>query len=252
MSKKSKKKKAPMSFTTKIIFLVLLCVACYSGYKVFTALNTYFTGSHTYSAIRAEIDTDDEKGPVDFDKLKKINKDIVAWLKCPDTVIDYPVCQAEDNYYYLYRLADRTENGCGSLFVNFSNNPNFKDSNTIIYGHHMADGSMFNILTKYESQEFYDAHPIMHLYTPKKTYRVEIFSGYVTPGDSDSYTIGFSDDASYCDWLTDITGKSDFVSDVKVKASDRIVTLSTCTTALDETRYVLHGKLVEEKKGEYR
>ena len=108
----------------------------------------------------------------------------------------------------------------------------------------MADGSMFNCLTDYKSQEYYDAHPVMTLYTPKKTYRIELFSGYVTPGDSDSYTISFYDEESYSDWLVDVISKSDFISNVEVKSSDRIVTLSTCTTALDETRYVLHGKLV--------
>lgn len=243
--KENKKKKTPMPFLTHIIILILLCVACYSGYKVFDGLNTYMTGASTYDDIRSEAETKaDAGGPIDFDKLKEINGDIVAWLICPDTVIDYPVCQANDNYFYLYHLSDRTENACGSLFIDFNNDFGFMDSNTIIYGHHMADGSMFNCLTDYESQEYYNTHPVMDLYTPEKTYRVEIFSGYVTPGDSDSYTISFSDQESFSDWLTEIISKSDFTSDVKVESSDKVITLSTCTTALDERRYVLHGKLV--------
>ena len=40
---------------------------------------------------------------VDFERLQEENKDIIAWLYCPDTEINYPVVQSKDNEYYLRR-----------------------------------------------------------------------------------------------------------------------------------------------------
>ena len=57
---------------------------------------------------------------VDFERLQEENKDIIAWLYCPDTEINYPVVQSKDNEYYLRRLLDGTWNIAGTLFMDVS------------------------------------------------------------------------------------------------------------------------------------
>ena len=71
-----------------------------------------------------------EKIEIDFEQLHALNEDVVAWIYCPGTKINYPVLQAEDNDYYLYRLLDGAENINGSIFMDYRNASDFSDGNT--------------------------------------------------------------------------------------------------------------------------
>ena len=54
---------------------------------------------------------------VDFTTLNKYNSDIIAWVYCPNTQINYPVAQSRDNSFYLRRLLDGSYNTAGTLFA---------------------------------------------------------------------------------------------------------------------------------------
>ena len=252
-----------------IIILLIICVGVFlfAGYKLISkeieykkAQNFYNDLSSAYtnrndsedSAPKAtpkpedEVILDDEVSPLstDWDTLLKDYPDIVAWLYSPDTVINYPVAQYDDNAYYLNRQLNGTYNSSGTLFVECLNSKNFADNNNIIYGHHMNDGSMFASLESYSNQEFYEKHPVMYLNTPKYNYRIELFAAYVTPATSDTYDITLGDDASWQSYLDTAISSSKFTSDVDVKPGDKIITLSTCTYEYNDARYVVQGKLV--------
>lgn len=87
----------------------------------------------------------------------------MRYLYGEDTVINYPIVQAEDNDYYLHRNYDRTYNVSGSIFVEAENRPGFLDCDTILYGHHMNDGSMFAGIDNWGKQAYYEAHPVLWL-----------------------------------------------------------------------------------------
>lgn len=182
---------------------------------------------------------------IDFASLKAINEDVVGWLYLPDTVINYPVVQGEDNSYYLKRLVDGSYNANGSLFVDYQNEMDFSDDNTLIYGHHMDSGKMFATLVKYKNQEFYDAHPVAYFLTEEKSYKIEIFSGYVTTPDSDSYLLIASAREQKIAWMKEMFHNSDFFADVTITPEDHIVTFSTCDYEFHDARYVVHGRLTE-------
>lgn len=97
---------------------------------------------------------------VDFERLQEENKDIIAWLYCPDTEINYPVVQSKDNEYYLRRLLDGTWNIAGTLFMDYRNAADCSDLHTIIYGHNMKNNTMFGSLPKYSKQEYYEEHSV--------------------------------------------------------------------------------------------
>lgn len=181
---------------------------------------------------------------VDFEALRAINPDIVAWIYIPDTNINYPVVCGEDNDYYLHRLIDGTYNSAGSIFMDYRNDRDLVDENTVLYGHHMQNQSMFAHIAKYVDQSFYDSHTYGMLLTPEGNYLVEFFSGYVTGvGEGDAWTRRFSSEANYAAWLNRVAARSYFSTDVTPTAADQILTLSTCTFDYDDARFVLHGVL---------
>lgn len=112
---------------------------------------------------------------VDFEALKKNGPDIIGWITLPDSAINYPVTQTDNNEYYLRHLYDGTYNKAGCLFADYENQADFSDRNTIIYGHNMRDGSMFAVLNQYDGQPYFDTHRQMYLVTPTGGYVMEIF-----------------------------------------------------------------------------
>ena len=180
-----------------------------------------------------------EQIEVDFEALHALNDDVVAWIYCPDTKINYPVLQASNNDYYLYRLLDGTVNDNGSIFMDYRNDSTFKDGNTMIYGHHMQSGAMFADLMKYEKQSYYDQHPYLYILTPERNYRLDLFAAAVVQSTSDIYDT-VVDDAVFQDCIK----RSTFKSDIEFPTHN-VVTLSTCTYDYhSDDRYVVLGELV--------
>jgi sortase B len=180
---------------------------------------------------------------VDFDKLLAQNPDVRGWIYCEGTNISYPILQGQDNQYYIHRLIDGSEAAAGSIFMDYRNSSNFGDLSTVIYGHHMRDGSMFGDLTDYASQSYYDAHPTFWILTPEANYRVDVLAGFVTPSDSDSYSM-YSNSGEFHTYLEKCVQQSDFVSNVRLSTVSRTVTLSTCSSEYENARYVVIGSLV--------
>ena len=186
---------------------------------------------------------------VDFESLRESGPDIIGWLTLPDTVINYPVTQADDNEYYLHHLYDGTYNKVGCLFADYENKADFSDRNTIIYGHNIRDGSMFAALNEYDEQSYFDTHKQMYLVTPEGGYLCEVFAAFVAkPSESGSDTspwrLSWKDDGAYTTWLTAMAERSVVETDVTVTSSDKVLTLSTCTPG-GASRFIVMAKLVE-------
>ena len=111
---------------------------------------------------------------IDFEGLRAINEDIVAWIQIPGIGVDYPVVQGEDNEHYLHYTFDGKENIAGSIFLDFRNKADFTDRKVILYGHNMQDGSMFSQLEKYQDDDFREEQGRVILYLPDKTLEYEI------------------------------------------------------------------------------
>ncbi len=176
---------------------------------------------------------------VDFDALYEINEDVVAWLYCPDTPINYPIVQAEDNDYYLRRRLDGTYDAYGTLFLDCRNS--LTDRNCIVYGHNMYSEAMFGTLTEYKNQDYFDAHPTMYFITPQQSYRVDILAGFTTSSASEIYNSLNPQETQAL--LLSRMELSDFESGVSPTKDARLLTLSTCAYESDDARYVLVGAL---------
>ncbi len=252
------------------IAAVSLCglLALGSGFLMVRDLNQYSESAGAYEDIASHVelpeqteapeDDNTETDPagadpsvvlptVDFEALRETSPDIIGWLALPDTAINYPVTQTDDNEYYLHHLYDGTYNKTGCLFTDYENQEDFSDRNTIIYGHNMRDGSMFAALNEYDEQSYFDGHPQMYLVTPGGGYVVEIFTAFVAkPSESGSGTspwrLSFKDDGAYTTWLSEMAGRSVIETDVTATSSDKVLTLSTCMPG-GASRFIVMGKL---------
>ena len=183
---------------------------------------------------------------VDWEALQNRNKEIVAWLYCEDTVINYPVTQCDDNEYYLNRNADREEDEAGALFFDCRNNLFSPAENLIIYGHRRYDLSMFGSLARYAEEDYYRQHPVMYLLTPQQNYRVEIFACRTVEGASRYFQTQFEDDDAQQTYIRRAILRSYWQTDIATDADCAILTLATCSSydGADSPRLLIHGLLV--------
>lgn len=176
---------------------------------------------------------------IDFDTLKQENSDIVGWIYCPDTPINYPVVKSNNNTQYIHADLKGKYLVSGTIFADYRNNEVGVDKNYIVYGHNMKNGTMFGTLVKYKEQSYYDAHPKLYFLTPKNNYIIELFAGTVVKHDADIYQTKLKSNT-----IADIIDKSTFNSSLEITTEDNIITLSTCSYEFNNARYVLIGKLI--------
>ncbi|MCR5576993.1 MAG: class B sortase [Oscillospiraceae bacterium] len=186
---------------------------------------------------------------MDFTELQKANPDIIGWIFGEGTNVDYPILQAEDNDYYMDHLYTREYNTAGSIFADCRNKADFSDRNTVVFGHHMANGTMFGSIEHYKSQDFYDATPTMMLYTPDGDYRIELISGTHESGDEQFWDFNFNTEEEFLKYVESFQKRSTFKSSVEVQPGDSLISLCTCAYVFDNARFMLIGRLVPLYEG---
>jgi sortase B len=195
------------------------------------------------------VPNDEEKDSfaVDIMALREVNRDIIAWLWVDDTDISYPVLHTVNNETYLNTAYDGTKSSSGSIFMNAYNAADFTDQNTLIYGHHMRDQSMFGKLLEFEDPVYLENHRTFTIYTDTKILHYEIFAAYVTYSASYVYTDHFDYTWDFYDFIDQSLASSILDMGIEVTEEDRIVTLSTCTSRGDRAeRFVVQGKLITD------
>lgn len=217
----------------------------------------YFREQQRIEDLRNKVEAEEagEETPVDEDgvmlsKFRQLygeNNDLVGWIQIPGTVIDYPVLQFMDNVFYLERNFYGEKHKAGSIFMDYRNGSEAEDFNTILYGHHMADGSMFKDLMKYKKEDFFREHPTIKFDILNKEYEWEIFSIYVTDVEFYYIDTNFPTEEKKLDFIRSIRERTLYETDISVGPEDHILTLSTCTYEFDNARFVVHAKRVDPK-----
>ncbi len=199
------------------------------------------------TALPQPTKTDSYISPVDFDVLAAINSDIVAWITIPDTNIDYPIVQCDDNITYLSLSFAGEENPAGAIFMDYRHSFDFSLRNTILYGHKMRNGSMFADLEQYKEQDFYDSHKELYIYTPDETLHCMIISAYTTPTYVTTYTLDASAPGNFEEYADYIMKRSEILCVSPELEGKNIITLSTCDYSFDDARMVVHAVILNEE-----
>ena len=260
-----------------LILLAALCIA--SGISVLIYLRDYHAANNTYEAASSialppadesspppeqpdesepdvsvpqpeEVPTPDEAAQslmdTDLDALRQVNEKVLGWIHIPDSDVSYPLLQVSDNNEFLRRSWDGTPNNVGCIFMECSNQPDFSDLNTLIYGHFMKNGTMFGSLHYYRDQAYWDGHPYIYIVTDEVIRRYRVFSTYEADLVSDTYRI-FPERNQRWQTALDYYVESSVISGTELPtAEDHILTLSTCTgTGTYHSRWVLQAYLDE-------
>ncbi|MBO1869985.1 class B sortase [Lachnoanaerobaculum sp. Marseille-Q4761] len=244
-----------------ILCCIFLAIAIYAAYNIIKIQSEYKKSVDAYKKLdnytieqtTSETSGESEEEPVkekpypdvDFAGLKSVNSDVIGWIYVPDTEINYPIVHTSDNDYYLDHLVDRTQNPAGAIFLDTRNPSDFSDLHSIIYGHHMKNGSMFAALKGYKKQDFFDGHKTGYLITQDAAYSIDFFAGHVANVEENAWQLDFDDAADFDNWIKSLKDISAFKSDIEPQYGDRIFTLSTCSYEFDDARFVLSGKLTK-------
>lgn len=187
--------------------------------------------------------------PIDFQSLQAQNPDVYAWIQVPGTEVDYPILQSpDDNGYYLDHDINKAEKAEGAIFTENYNTKTFEDPNTVIYGHDMKNGTMFQSLHRYMDRSFFDANRDVTIYLPDKILHYRIFAAYLYDNRHLLMSFDFWKKEEYQQYLNNIFSMRDMNSFVdtsmEVTNEDKIITMSTCYAGISTQRYLVQAVLV--------
>jgi len=165
------------------------------------------------------------------------NKDTVGWIQIPGTNIDYPVMQTKQNPdYYIDKNFYKKDDDHGTIYANAISDV-FTPSDVItLYGHHMADGTMFKDIYYYTTESYFNSHPYVYfdsLYT-RRTYQVVLL--FRTNGEPHSYYpffpfhtySNFRNETEFNYFMSSIRKLKLHESNVEVNYGDKLLCLVTC------------------------
>ena len=175
----------------------------------------------------------DEAPVVDWAGLKAVNSQVVGWIQIPGSQVNYPVYQTTDNEYYLHTNAKGEWSIGGQIFMDYENNPNgLIDQQTILYGHHMRNGSMFQFIGALNDQNTFNKVETIWYVTPTQTYELEpVFTYHTDEDDDEVRQFNFTSVDEFRSYLKDrlsraVSSRSDAAE--VISRAEHVLTLFTC------------------------
>jgi sortase B len=232
-------------FIAALLALGVLIYRYWAQQQAYNELESYVEVSDTNDIALADL-------TADWDALRAINPDIVGWIYVPNSPINYPIVQSTDNTKYLDTAFDGSNgwfSSAGTIFLDAKNNAQFQDRDSLIYGHHMRDGSMFAAITGWETNEEFNAHRDVYILTPNGNYYAKTYALVKTNGSDTSITqTQFNTAVDYVNYVQSILDRSIVTQEGNVYESYQIrqsIVLSTCEYTQNDGRDVLYATVIE-------
>lgn len=258
------KKRTKLWIALLAIFLVAAAIG--TGIAIW-----YFSSGYTSQQLKGLVETPTDstnaatdatdtssviykENPIDFDKLQEINADLYAWIKIPNTSIDYPVAQAyyEADSFYLDHNIYKEYEFAGTIYTEKKNSKDFSDPNTVLYGHNMLNGTMFQNLHYFQDPVFFNENDTLYIYTPGHILTYRIFAAYQYDDRHILNSFDFSDEAVFAQYLEDCLNPRSMLCNVRedttLTTDDKIITLSTCLGSNKSVRYLVQGVLIKDER----
>lgn len=181
-----------------------------------------------------------------FSTLLSINDETIGWLKVNNTYINYPVVKHSDNSYYLNRDFYKSRTANGWVFMDYRNNIEILDKNTIIYGHRLRDDTIFGSLDLVLDKKWYTnpENLTIKFNTLNSNMNWQVFSIYIVDYTIDYLQTTFENETEFNSFIYLISNRSVYNFNILLNHGDNVLTLSTCIGDNNQ-RLVLHAKLIK-------
>ncbi len=211
-------------------------------------LGMYYVADILYVYYRAEDRKIFSYRPSSEDNteiLKDLSEEAVAWIWIEETDIDYPVMQGEDNAKYLNTDPYGDFSLSGSIFLDARNHPDFADTYSLVYGHHMEHNAMFGALDPFLDEKYLSEHTEGKIFTlDGSVYDLHIFASSIVSAEVPEI-FQATECGGNAEWIA--ANADTFFEPQEEEWKERVVALTTCTSANTTDRTCVFGWLSEAK-----
>lgn len=202
----------------------------------------------TIEVDESKVTKESTKKMIQVRTLKQENKDVVGLLEIENTNISYPVVQGDDNEYYMTHNYKKEKSKNGSIFLDKDYDWKISSNNYLIYGHNLNNGTMFQELLKYESEDYYNKHPEILFTTADEEATYDIISVFKSKvyNNIDNvfkyyFFINPKTEEEYNNYIKNIKELSLYNIEKTAKFGTQLITLSTCSYHVKDGRFVIVG-----------
>lgn len=180
-----------------------------------------------------------------YKDIYEMNNDVVGWIKMEGTKMDYPVMQTpSDPDFYLYKDFDKKDSARGSIFAWGDADINEPSDNITLFGHNMADGSMFACLNAYTNKTAWDNNSLIFYDTLTEYHTYKIFAVFKTSaniGQGFSYHkfVDAANAEEFNEFVSTCKNLAFYDTGITPVYGDKLICLSTCEYSLDNGRLVV-------------
>lgn len=183
--------------------------------------------------------------PINFEELRAVNADVIAWVTVPGTNIDYPVVQAADNETYLKKTFEGGTSVAGSIFLDCDSDSDMMGRHSILYGHHMKNKTMFSDLIKFKDEEFFKQNRDIIIYTPEREIRLKTIAALYGDSDGEKRRTSFKSQETFEAYIDKMTAECPY-RDLPEAGTERLYSFVTCSYEFDDARTILYAVPAEE------
>lgn len=192
-------------------------------------------------------ETVEYRSPVDFESLREVNPDIVAWIEIPGTDISYPVVQADDNETYLKRDFEGNTSAAGTIFLDCDSSGDLMGLHSILYGHHMKNQTMFAQIVKFKDERFFRENREVILYLPESELHLRTIAAVYGDADGEKRRTEFSSQERFNSYVDEMTKNCSF-RELPEGDVEGLYSFVTCSYEFNDARTILYA--VREQGGE--
>ena len=204
-----------------IVILMAVIMFLFGAYSLYDVFHVYKGASLSSEILKNAPGTaGNENDAVNVEALFEKYPDMRAWLN----------------------ILDGNFSLAGSIFLSSLCNGALNEHYSLLYGHHIDNGSMFGDVEKFLDKKFFDTHINGILYTRKEIYDVKVFAVMQTDAYNEKLYFPYfanNDKDAFYKYLSE-----NAVNIRDVDRNNKVIAMSTCTESYTNGRIVLFGELI--------